>query len=77
MYLESSVLLTYFLRRNSLVWVLNGSLIEVFAIPKYFLFGLLSAGTTALYRMFAVEYLLSSGHSALFLQLHPLLSEAG
>ena len=53
------------------------SLNEVPAIPKYFLSGLLGADTTALYTMFAVKHLFSSGHSALFLQLHPWLLEVG
>ena len=44
----------------------------VSAIPKYFLFGLLNDDT-----IFAVKHLLSSGHSAPFLQLHPWLSEVG
>ena len=70
MYLESSVLLTYFLGRKSLVWFPKQSLNEVSAIPKYFLSGLLGADTTALYTMFAVSHLLSSGHSAVFIQLH-------
>ena len=43
------------------------------AIPKYFLSGLLGAYTAALHAMFAVKHLLSSGHSALFLQLLPWL----
>ena len=77
MYLESSVLLTYFLRRKSLVWLLKRSLNEVSAISKYFLSGLPSADTTALYTMFAVQHLLSSEHSALFLNLHPRLLEVG
>ena len=41
MYLESSVLLTYFLWQRYLVWFLKRSLNEVFAMPKYFLSGLL------------------------------------
>ena len=77
MSLESSVLLTYFLWRKSLVRFLKQYLNEVSAIPKYFLSGLLGADNTALYTMFAVKHLLSSGHSALFLQLHPYLSEVG
>ena len=75
MYLESSVLLTYFLRRKSYVLFLKRSLNKVFSIPKYFLSGLLYADTTALYTIFAVKPLLSSGHSPLFLQLHPRLLE--
>ena len=43
----------------------------------YFLSGLLSANTTALYTMLAVKHLLSSGHSTLFLQLHPCLLDVG
>ena len=77
MYLESSVLLTYFLRRKSLVWLLKRSLNEVSAISKYFLSGLPSADITALYTMFAVQHLLSSENSALFLNLHPRLLEVG
>ena len=77
MYLESSVLLTYFLWRKSVMWFLKRSLNEVSAIPKYFLSGLLGADTAALYTMFAVKHLLSSGHSALFLQLHIWLLEVG
>ena len=77
MYLESSVLLTHFLWRKSFVWFLKRSLNEVSAIPKLFLSGLLGADTTALYTMFAVKRLLSSGHSALFLLLHPWLLEVG
>ena len=73
MYLESSVLLTYFLRRKSYVLFLKRSLNKVFSIPKYFLSGLLYADTTALYTIFAVKPLLSSGHLPLFLQLHPRL----
>ena len=75
MYLESSLLLTYFLWRNSLVWFLKQTLNEVSEIPKFLLSGLLDAKTTALNTMFVVKHLLSSGHSALFLQLHPWLSE--
>ena len=71
------MLLTYFLWRKSLVWFLKRSLNEVSAITKYFLSGLLGADTTALYTMFAVKHLLSSEHSALFLQLHPWLLEVG
>ena len=59
-YLESSVLLTYFLWRKFLVWFLKRSLNDVSAIPKYCLSGLLDA----LYTMFAVKHLLSSGYSA-------------
>ena len=77
MYLENSVLLTYFLWRKYLVWFQKRSLNEVSAIQKYCLSGLLSADTTALYTMFAVKYLLSSGHAALFLQLHSCLLEVG
>ena len=40
MYLESSVLLTYFLWRKTLEWFLQRSL-NVYAIPKYCLSGLL------------------------------------
>ena len=60
-----------------LVRFLKQSLNEVLAIPKYFLSGLLGADTTAFYTMFAVEHLLLSGHSALFLQLQPWLLEVG
>ena len=67
------MLLTYFLWRKSLVWFLKRSLNEVFAILKYFLSGLLCADNTALYTMFSVKHLLSSGYSAVFLQLHPWL----
>ena len=49
MYLESSVLLTYFLWQKSLVWFLKRSLNEVSEIPKYLLSGLLGSDTTALY----------------------------
>ena len=77
MYLESSVLLTYLLWRKYLVWFLERSLNEVSAILKYFLSGLLGADTTALYTVFAVKHLLSSGHSPLFLRLHPWLLEVG
>ena len=79
MYLENSVLLTYLLVRKSLVWILKQSLNEVSAILKYFLCGLLGADTTALYlfAMFAAKHLLSSGHWALFLQVHPWLLEVG
>ena len=84
-YLQSSVLLTYFLWRNFLVRFLKRSLNEVSTIPKYFLSGLLGADTTALYTMFVVKltwtslvkHLLSSGHLALFLQLHACLWEVG
>ena len=48
-YLESSVLLTYFLWQKSLVWFLKRSLNEVSEIPKYLLSGLLGSDTTALY----------------------------
>ena len=68
------MLLTYFLWRKSLVWFLKRSLNEVFAILKY-LSGLLGVDATALYAMFAVKHLLSSGHSTLFLQLHAWLLE--
>ena len=51
---------------------LNISLNEVFAIPKYFLSGLAGPDTTVLYTMSVVKHLLSSGHSTLFLQLHPI-----
>ena len=73
--IESSVLLSYFLWQKSLVWFLKQSLNEVFAIPKYFLSGLPGAGITALHTMFVVKHLLSSGHSAQFLQLHSCLLE--
>ena len=76
-YLESSVLLTYFLWRKTLVWFVKLYLNEVSAVMKYFLSGLLGADTTAFYTMFAVQHLLSSGHSALFLQLRPWLLEVG
>ena len=76
MYLESSVLLTYFLWRKSLVFFLKRSLNEVSAIQKSFLSGLLCADTTALYTMFSIKHLLlMSGHSVLFLQLHLWLLE--
>ena len=55
MYSEHSVLLTYFLWQKSLMWFLKRSLNEVYAIPKYFLLGLLGADTTALYTVFAVS----------------------
>ena len=55
------------------MWFLKWSLYEVSAIPKYFLSGLLLRTDT----MFAVKHLLSSGYSALFLQLHPWLLEVG
>ena len=71
------MLLTYFLWQKSLVLFLKRSLNEIYAIPKYFLSGLLGADTTALYTMFAVKHLLSSRHSTLFLQLHPWLLESG
>ena len=45
------------------------------AIPKYFLSGLLGADITILYTMFAVKHLLSSRHSVLFLELHLWLLE--
>ena len=77
MYLESSVLLTYILWRKSLVLFLKQFLNEVSTIPKYLLFALSGADTTSLYAMFTVKHLLSSGHSALFLQLHPWLFEVG
>ena len=54
---------------------LKRSLNFVSEILKYFLSGLLSADTTALYTMFVVKRLLSSGHSALFLQLYLWLLE--
>ena len=71
------MLLTSFLWRKSLPWFLKQSLNKVSPIPKYFLSGLLGADTTALYTMFAVKHLLSSGDSTLFLQLHPRLLEVG
>ena len=71
--LENSVLLTYFFWRKSFVWRLKHYLNLVSAIRKHFLSGLLGADITALYTMFAVKHLLSSVHSALFLQLHPWL----
>ena len=77
MYLKSSVMLTYILWQKSLVWFLKRSLNELFAIPKCFLSSLLDADTAALYTMFAVKHLLSSGHSALFQQLHPWLLQVG
>ena len=46
-------------------------------VSETILSGLLGADTTALYTMFAVKHLLSSGHLALFLQLHPWLLEFG
>ena len=63
--------------QKSFLWFLKRSLNEVSAIAKYFLRGLLGADATTLYIMFAVKHLLSSGHSALFLQLHPWLLEVG
>ena len=77
MYLESSVLLTYFLWPKFLLWFLKRSLNEVSAIRKYFLSGLLGVDTTALCTVFAVKDFLSIGHSALLLQLHPWLLEVG
>ena len=59
------------------MWFLKQSLNEVSAIPKYFLSDLLAVDTTALYAMFAVKHLLSSGHLTLFLQLHLWLLEVG
>ena len=69
------MLLSYFLWQKSLVWFLKQSLNEVFAIPKNFLSGLPGADITALYTKFVVKHLLSSGHSALFLQLRSWLLE--
>ena len=45
-------------------------------IRKYF-FSCSCADITILYKMFAVKPVLSSGHSILFLQLHPWLLEVG
>ena len=73
--LERSVLLTYLLWQKSLLWFLKQSLNEGFLILKYFLSGLLGADTTSLHTMFAVKHLLSSRHSAVFLQMHPWLLE--
>ena len=77
MYSESSVLLTYFLQRKSLVWFLKRSLNGVSAILKYFLSGLLGPDTTAFYTMFAVKHLLSNGHSSVSTVLHSWLLEVG
>ena len=63
--------------RKSLVWFLKRSLNEVSPIVKYSFSGLLGADTTALYTMFAVKHLFSSGHLALFLLLHSCLLEVG
>ena len=59
MFLESSVLLMYFLWRKSLVWFLKQSLNAVTVILKYFSSCLLGADTTTLYTMLAVKNLLS------------------
>ena len=48
-----------------------------FCNNEIFLIWFTGCYTTALYTMFAVQHLLSSGHSALFLQLRPWLLEVG
>ena len=53
------------------MWFLKFSLYEVSAIRKYFSTGILGSGNPALYTTFAVRHLLSSAHSALFLQMQP------
>ena len=73
--LERSVLLTYFWWQKSSLWFLKQSLNEGFLRLKYFFSGLLGADATALHTMFTVKHLLSSRHSALFLQMHPWLLE--
>ena len=67
MYIQSLVLLTYFLWQKSVAWLLRPSLNLTSTTQKYFLAILVGADTTALHTMFAVKHLLSSEHSALLL----------